>query len=89
MSSSVIDKCWKICDKCTFCKDNRPCNDDEDEDKKDSEDDEDVNEDDDDDKDDDDKDCRPCEAEQALIFEPLVQLALSFAYLTIFLVRIL
>ena len=35
-----------------------------------------------------DHDCRPCETEQALIFEPLVQLALSFAYLTIFLVRI-
>ena len=33
-------------------------------------------------------DCRPCETEQALIFEPLVQLALSFAYLTIFLVSI-
>ena len=70
-------------------KDNRPCDDDEDEEEKYSEDDEDVNEGDNDDKDDDDNDCRPCEAEQALIFEPLVQLALSFAYLTIFLVRIL
>ena len=38
--------------------------------------------------DDDYDDCRPCETEQALIFEPLVQLALSFAYLTIFLVSI-
>ena len=89
MSSSVIDNCRKICDKHTFCKGNRPCDDDEDEEEKDSEDDEDVNEGDNKDKDDDDNDCRPCEAEQALIFEPLVQLALSFAYLTIFLVRIL
>ena len=29
---------------------------------------------------------RPCETEQVLIFEPIVQLALSVAYLTIFLV---
>ena len=31
-------------------------------------------------------DYRPCETEQVLIFEPVVQLALSMAYLTIFLV---
>ena len=31
-------------------------------------------------------DYRPCETEQVLIFEPIVQLALSMAYLTIFLV---
>ena len=89
MSSSIIDNFRKICNKHTFREDIRPWDDDEDEDEKDSEDDEDVNEDDNDDQDDDDNDCRPCEAEQALIFEPLVQLALSFAYLTIFLVRLL
>ena len=31
-------------------------------------------------------DYRPCETEQVLIFEPIVQLVLSMAYLTIFLV---